>query len=70
MYVKNSWMLRTSLPRASPQIVDPADDDSHDTYESHEASDDPSVSVSIAPEVSDGNVRAARRQVVSICSSY
>ena len=37
-------------------MVEPGKDDVHDAYESYTVSDDPSVSVGVAPEVGEGNV--------------
>ena len=38
-------------------MIEPADDDAHNAYESYEVSDDPDVSVNVATEVDDGHVR-------------
>ena len=37
-------------------MVEPADDDAHNAYESYAVSDDPSVFVGVDPEVDDSNV--------------
>ena len=50
-------MFRTSSPRDSLQMFELGDDDAPDAYESYVVSDDPSMSVGVDTEVSDGNVR-------------
>ena len=48
-------MFRASSPRASPQVVNPANNDAYDAYDSYAVSENPNVPDDVAPKIGDGN---------------